>query len=97
MELFRGDGIVPKHEGDVSRHKYFVVLIDPEEYDFLNGKFRYVDCYCIKELPYQRIMDTADFIGTINDSDMVTITELATKSPVNKPVLLKKYGLVKLN
>lgn len=125
MELFPEDGVTPKNEGDISRHKYFVVLgidngsilvgsvlinseinsslirviapyqhcIYPEDYQFLNNKFRYVDCFLIKELPFDRIMESAEYIGIINDADLSKIKELAISSPANRPNILKRYGL----
>ena len=67
--------------------------IYPEEYDFLGDKFRYIDCYRIKELDYKRIVDEGQYIGMINASDLDTAIKLANASPVNKPTTLKKFGV----
>lgn len=68
--------------------------IYPEDYEFLNDKFRYVDCFLIKELPFERILSSADYIGIINEADMSKIKELAVMSPANRPNVLKRYGLM---
>lgn len=125
MELFPQDGVTPKNEGDVSRHKYFVVLgvdsdkllvgsllinteintsmiriiapyqhcVYPERYAFLQGKFRYVDCYLIKEFSYDRVLKEAIYVGLIEDEDLEKIVELAQSSPANRPYVLRKYGI----
>lgn len=67
--------------------------IYPETYDFLADKFRYVDCYLVKELLYERIMETAEYIGFINEEDMSKIVKLTLSSPANKPYILQKYGV----
>lgn len=67
--------------------------IYPEDYDFLNDKFRYVDCYLIKELSFDRIVSSAEYIGIINETDLSRIKELAVSSPANRPNVLKRYGL----
>lgn len=67
--------------------------IYPETYNFLHDKFRYVDCYLVKELSYQRVMQTAEYIGLINEDDMVKVLELTKSSPANKPYILRKYDV----
>ncbi len=67
--------------------------IYPSDYEFLMGKYRYVDCYKIKELNFDKIIDEVEFIGSINETDFSKIIKLVNKSPVNKPLTLKKFGI----
>lgn len=38
--------------------------IYPEDYSFLGGKYRFIDCYRIKELQFNSIIESAEYIGT---------------------------------
>ncbi len=67
--------------------------IYPEDYAFLGNKYRYIDCYRIKELQFELIISNGEYIGTINTTDMEKAIGLANSSPVNRPVILKKYGI----
>ncbi len=67
--------------------------IYPDDYDFLGEKFRYIDCYRIKELDYRRILDEGAYIGKIGEYDWDAAIRLANASPVNKPMTLKKFGV----
>lgn len=67
--------------------------IYPSDYDFLGSKCRYVDCYRIKELSYERIVSEGEYIGIISDADMAHVIDLVRRSPVNKPLILRKYGI----
>ena len=69
--------------------------IYPKDYAFLGDKYRYIDCYRIKELSFNQIIETADYIGTISPADLEKAIDLANDSPVNKPLTLKKYGIYK--
>ena len=69
--------------------------IYPEVYSFLGEKCRYIDCYRIKELSFNQIIETADYIGTISPEDLDKAIDLANASPVNRPLILKKYGIFK--
>ena len=70
--------------------------IYPKDYAFLGEKYRYIDCYRIKELGFDQIIAEGEFIDTITQADLEQAIELAKKSPVNKPTLLKRYGLIEL-
>ena len=37
--------------------------IYPEDYSFLGGKYRFIDCYRIKELQFNSIIESAEYIG----------------------------------
>lgn len=69
--------------------------IYPEDYAFLGDKYRFIDCYRIKELSFERIVEDGDYIGTISSIDLNKAIELANASPVNKPLTLKKFGILK--
>lgn len=67
--------------------------IYPKDYSFLGNKFRYIDCYCIKELQFDQIIESGEYIGTISKVDMDKAIDLVNASPVNKPLTLKKFGV----
>lgn len=67
--------------------------IYPKDYPFLGDKYRFIDCYSIKELQFDKIISDGEYIGTISDVDMIKAISLANSSPVNKPFVLKKYGV----
>ena len=69
--------------------------IYPEDYAFLGDKYRFIDCYRIKELSFEQIVEDGDYIGTISSIDLNKAIELANASPVNKPLTLKKFGVLK--
>lgn len=73
----------------------FQWCIYPEKYDFLDGKFRYVDCYNIRDIETTRILQEAEYIGYLEEADLQKIRELLLKSPVNDLCKLKQYGLAK--
>lgn len=67
--------------------------IYPKDYSFLGNKYRYIDCYRIKELQFDQIIESGEYIGTISHVDMEKAIDLANASPVNKPLTLKKFGV----
>ncbi len=67
--------------------------IYPKDYSFLGNKYRYIDCYRIKELQFDQIIESGEYIGTISKVDMDKAIDLANASPVNKPLTLKKFGV----
>ena len=67
--------------------------IYPENYSFLGGKYRFIDCYRIKELQFNSIIESAEYIGTISDADLNKAIVLTNASPVNKPHTLMKFGV----
>lgn len=67
--------------------------IYPKDYTFLGNKYRYIDCYRIKELQFDQIIESGEYIGTISKVDMDKAIDLANASPVNKPLTLKKFGV----
>lgn len=68
--------------------------IYPKDYSFLGEKYRYIDCYRIKELGFDQIIAEGEYIDTISQADLEQAIKLAKNSPVNKPTVLKRYGLV---
>ena len=69
--------------------------IYPKDYSFLGDKYRYIDCYRIKELQFDQIIESGEYIGTISEVDMYKAIDLASASPVNKPLTLMKFGIYK--
>jgi hypothetical protein len=69
--------------------------IYPKDYAFLGDKYRFIDCYRIKELSFDQIIEDGDYIGTISAEDLDKTIDLANASPVNKPLTLKKFGILK--
>lgn len=67
--------------------------IYPKDYSFLGNKYRYIDCYRIKELQFDQIIESGEYIGAISKVDMEKAIDLANASPVNKPLTLKKFGV----
>ncbi|MDD3945445.1 MAG: hypothetical protein WC446_06345 [Candidatus Paceibacterota bacterium] len=67
--------------------------IYPENYQFLGDKYRYVDCYRIKELQFKRIISDGHYIDRIKPEDFKKVIQYVNNSPVNKPSTLKKYGI----
>ena len=67
--------------------------ISSSNYDFLNGKDRFVDCYDMKEVASERIVNQGDYAGLINDADMNTIIKLVNESPIVSVAKLRQYGI----
>ena len=67
--------------------------IYPKDYAFLGDKYRFIDCYRIKELNFDQIIEDGDYIGTISAVDLDKAIDLANASPVNKPATLMKFGI----
>lgn len=68
--------------------------IYPDQYDFLNDKERYIDCYKIFEFDFDRILDTGEYVGQINPDDIAEAIKCAKGSPVNSTYTLKKFKLI---
>lgn len=67
--------------------------IYPEKYDFLNGQYRYVDCYSLREIEKARIINNAKYVGYLNPEDLLKIKTLLRQSPVIGKSIIKEYGL----
>lgn len=65
-----------------------------EEYEFLNGKDRYVDCYKLIELDYGKILNNGEYIGTVKDELVKEIIDIVRKAPLITEYKLRKYGLL---
>lgn len=72
----------------------FQHCIYPDQYDFLNGKERYISCYKIIELNFDRLFAEGEYIGQIDSEDIVEAIRLAKESPVNNAYTLKKFNLL---
>ena len=69
--------------------------IKQEDYSFLQGKDRYLDCYNIKEVSVSRILELGEYKGVLNDDDLAKVIELVNTSPVVSVAMLKQYALLK--
>lgn len=69
--------------------------IYPKDYAFLGDKYRYIDCYRIKELQFSQIIESGEYIGTISEFDLSKAIDLTNASPVNRPQTLIKFGVYK--
>lgn len=68
--------------------------IYPDQYEFLDGQERYIDCYKIFEFDFNRILDTGDYVGQITPNDIGEAIKSAKDSPVNNAYTLKKFNLL---
>lgn len=67
--------------------------ITPDTYRFLTKDESYIDCYSIKEIPFERILADAEYIGSLLEEDFSEVKSLLHKSPVVIPAILKKYHI----
>ena len=73
----------------------FQYRISSANYDFLNGKDRFVDCYDMKEVTSVRIMDQGDYAGLINETDLNAVIKLVNDSPIVSVAKLKRFEIFK--
>ncbi len=71
----------------------FQYQINSSDYEFLNGKDRFVDCYDMKEVASERIIDQGDYAGLISEADMNAIIKLVNYSPIVSVAKLRRYGI----
>ena len=71
----------------------FQYQISSSDYGFLNGKDRFVDCYDMKEVASERIIDQGDYAGLISEADMNAIIKLVNYSPIVSVAKLRRYGI----
>ena len=71
----------------------FQISLEPEEYEFLQGKRRFLDCYRIKKIPFERILNDAEFIGAVSDDIIERAIQLVNHSDVNSTKDLKQFGI----
>lgn len=62
-----------------------------EDYDYLCGKDRYVNCYELFEFSSNRIMEKAVYIGIIEEIDIKGIIDKLQSSPAIRRGILRKY------
>ena len=67
--------------------------IYPDKYAFLNGKYRYVDCYKLREIEKQRIANKAEYIDCLDVDDIDKIRMLLKSSPTTDPCTIEQYNL----
>lgn len=71
----------------------FQYQISSSDYDFLNGKDRFVDCYDMKEVVSERIVEQGDYAGLISETDLKAIIKLVNNSPIVSVAKLKRYEI----
>ncbi len=71
----------------------FQLCIYPEKYDFLKGRYRYVDCYVIRDIEKSRIRQNAEYIGCLEEDDIEKVRTLLKTSPVMDTKTIKQYNL----
>ena len=72
---------------------WLMMILAARASGFLKGKDRYVDCFSFLEIDYDRILEAAEYKGTIKEEHMEEIIELLKTAPRVKANKLKKYGL----
>lgn len=81
--------INPKRYNWIGPYQY---LISASKYNFLEHKDRYVDCYQYIDLKYDKILDNAEYIGIIDEEDIVEIIKLLKSAPlINNEI--ERYNL----
>lgn len=71
----------------------FQYQISSSDYEFLNGKDRFVDCYDMKEVASERIVEQGDYAGLISETDLKSIIKLVNDSPIVSVAKLRRYGI----
>ncbi len=71
----------------------FQYQISSSNYGFLNGKDRFVDCYDMKEVASERIVNQGDYAGLISETDLKAIIKLVNGSPIVSIAKLKRYAI----
>ena len=107
MEMFPEDSVWPK-KGKSSKEKRFVIigknddkvvaalLINSQINENLYMKIdhdSYVDGYLIREFDANRVIASADFLGSLAPEDVVESIQRAVSSPQLKPYIVKRYNL----
>ena len=67
-------------------------MISSEKYDFLDHD-SYVDGYLIREFDATRVMNSAQYLGSLASEDVEESIKRAVSSPQLKPYLIKRYKL----
>lgn len=67
-------------------------LIRSSDYDFLDHD-SYIDGYSLREFEVARVMESARYLGAVDEADLAEAIKHVCDSPDVKPFLLKKYGL----
>ncbi len=71
----------------------FQYQISSSDYEFLDGKDRFVDCYDMKEVASERIIEQGDYAGLISETDLKAIIKLVNDSPIVSVAKLKRYEI----
>lgn len=73
--------------------EHYQFEIHPEQYEFLDGKCRYVDCYKMIIFDRRRILRDAGYIGYIEEGDIYEMRELMKSSPLIDQYTIEKFNL----
>lgn len=73
----------------------FQHILSSSRYEFLNGVDRFLDCYRISKIDFDRIISDAEYIDTLWDIDLERAIDLANLSPMNSDKDLKMFGIYK--
>ena len=65
-----------------------------DKYDFLDYE-SYIDGYSIREFDIERVLQSAKYLGSIDEADLIEAINHVCDSPDVKPFILKRYGLSK--
>ena len=68
-------------------------ILRSSHYEFLNGEDRFLDCYRISKIDYERVVANAEYIDTLLDIDLDRAIDLANLSPMNSDKDLKSFGI----
>lgn len=82
---------------DINEKKYMQIgpyqhKIFQSDYDFLDHD-SYIDGFLLREFSRGRVLEKAEYLGRINERDLLEGIERVSQSPKTKPYLLKKYRL----
>lgn len=82
--------INPKLQNIIGPYQH---MIFASEYPFLNGRDRYVDCYKIKEVTTERVINEAEYIANVSNSFLEEVRKLAISSPTISQATIDQYSL----
>lgn len=71
----------------------YQLRIKASDYDFLEGKDRYIDCYQMKKLEFSRVLEEAQYIGELLEKDIEWAEHFANESRINTDDDLKEFGI----
>lgn len=67
--------------------------IYPDKYPFLKNQYRFIDCYILREIKKERIIEEAEYIACLDDDDIDKVRLLLKSSPIIDKSTIEQYGL----